>query len=243
MRRFVLVLVTALLLTPIASAGGPPSKYREFAQGANVFFTNCPLSLPTTDRLCHDYSVWYVRFNALFGTAPLGSLDFGSTPFVAQFTDDEYVLHPDGSADELRFQAGSTTDVSGSYDRARMTTASMSGATIQMNDIDLSTGIATPNGRTVVLGAFTWTAGGKAYVFGNDGPVLGEMPRHSTTRCETVNSNFHQRFTLGDVSGTVDGIPISTYNQYPQVSGLDPDASGAIFNNWFRIVDLSRGCV
>lgn len=48
---------------------------------------------------------------------------------------------------------------------------------------------------------------------------------------------------LGYVTGTVDGISIATYNQYPQVDSLQPSgAPGAIFNNWFHIVDLTKCC-
>jgi len=242
-RRLALVMLTAFLLAPAASAA-PPFQYKEFAQGANVFFTNCPLSLPATDLICHDYSVWYVRFTAVADEPPLGPLDRSGTPFVAQFTDDMYVLHPDGSADELRFEAGFTTDVTGFYDKTQLASAHMDGAAIHMNDVDFATGTVTPNGRTVALGPFTWTAASSIYTFGNDGPALGDSPRHRSTRCETLNANFHQRFTLGYVTGTVDGVSISVYNQYPQVPDLQPsDAPGAIFNNWFHLVDLTRGCV
>lgn len=242
MRRLAAIVSFVLLLAPAASAG-PPFHYKEFAQGANVFFTDCPLdSLPASDRVCHDYSVWYVRFTAAADDVPLGPLDRSGTPFVAQYTDLTYLVHPDGSADDLRFQVGSTTDVTGTYDKTHLATTHMNGATIEMSDIDLDTGAQTPNGRTVVLGPFTWTANTGIFTFGNDGPVLGDSPRHVANRCETLNQNFHQRFALGTVTGTVDGVSIDAYVPYPQVSDLSDDA-GAIFNNWFHVSDLTRGCV
>ena len=43
------------------------------------------------------------------------------------------------------------------------------------------------------------------------------------------------------MTGTIDGVSLDAYYHYPQISDLS-DAPGAIFNNWFRVVDLARGC-
>ena len=73
--------------------------------------------------------------------------------------------------------------------------------------MDPDTGAFTPNGRTVTLGEFTWTATSDPYVFGNDGPFGPGQPRY-VDRNLTYISNEHQRFTTAHVTGTIDGVSV-----------------------------------
>jgi hypothetical protein len=245
MRRCVLgvgtVLVACLLTAPIAAAS--PFHFKEFAQGALVSWTSCPgADAPGIPTVCHDYSLYYARFDSTVGVGAVGALNRGKEPFVAQYEDHEYVLFPNGDAEELSLVYGSSADVVGFYDKTHLTTAGMGAVTIQLIDINLETGDETPTGRSVALGAFRWMAASPIYRYGNDGPDFGGE-RHVSNRCQTFNANFHQRFTLGYVTGSVDGVPLTDLTTVPQNTELEPsDAPGGIFNNGLRIVDVSKRC-
>jgi hypothetical protein len=161
---------------------------------------------------------------------------------VAQYEDFAWVFDPNGEGEDLSLSYGSSADVVGFYDKAHLTSAGMSGATIELLDVDLETGAETTTGRSVTLGAFRWTAASPIYRYGNDGPALDD-DRHVSSRCQTFNANFHQHFSLGYVTGSVDGVPLSDLATVPQIPELEPsDAPGGIFNNWFHIVDVSKRC-
>jgi hypothetical protein len=70
----------------------------------------------------------------------------------------------DGEADEVVAEFGFAEDAPGAYDRAGLSFARSDGATMDLYDV--STGESTPNGRTVTLGPFEWTAASGPYVFG-----------------------------------------------------------------------------
>jgi hypothetical protein len=115
-----------------------------------------------------------------------------------------------------------------------------------MDLYDVSTGESTPNGRTVTLGPFEWTAASGPYVFGNDGPFGFGLPRKYVDRCVTAIENAHERFTTAHVTGTIDGVSVANYGPgYLPWPGTGPaDALGAIFDNRFavRVVSHSPTC-
>jgi hypothetical protein len=135
--------------------------------------------------------VFYIRYGVSFTSRPLGR---ATQPFVAAFEHTSTLVRPDGTAELLSYEYGETADVVGSYDRTHLTSAYMDGATIEMNDVDLGTGELTPNGKTVTLGPFTWTATTDIYRFGNDG-LLGNLPPDVRNRCQTTVSNTNQKLT------------------------------------------------
>jgi len=155
-------------------------------------------------------------------------------------------IHPDGTATEFVAEVGFTDDVSGSYDTSRLTFARMSGATLDLNDIDPASGVLTPNGRTATLGPFEWTAASDIHVFGNDGPFDDFFPHHLVDRCVTQIENAHERFTAARVTGTIDGVSVDAYGpSYLPWPGTGPDdALGAIFDNRFTVIVASHapGC-
>ena len=184
--------------------------------------------------------MWYFRNGVSIAG---GSLGRATQPFVALYTHLRYQVSP---GEDLSFEFGVTTDVVGSYDKIHLTSAHMDGATVEMNDVDLQTGEVTPTGETVTLGPFTWTAATSTYRSGNDGPDLDElMPPNVRDRCHTTVSQAHQKLTRAYVTGTVDGVPISTYYgesaDTTELPGAPEDAHGAIFNSWFRLVDVAHG--
>jgi hypothetical protein len=234
------VLVASLLASPDAYA--TPFHFKEFAQGANVSWTTCPGSKPPpTPTVCHDYTVWYVRFDSTLGEGAVGPLNRGKRQFDALYEDFEYlsIPHDDGVGLSL---TNAHTHVTGEFDKTHLTRAGMSAVTMPLMDVDLQTGVQTPTGKYVELGEFTWTAASPIYRYGNDGPLFDDL-HHVSNRCRTFNAHAHQHFTLGSVTGTVDGVPLSDLATITQVPDLEPsDAPGGIFNNWFRIVDVSKGC-
>jgi hypothetical protein len=237
---FVFVLVAGLLTSTGAAA--TPFHFKEFAQGAIVSWTTCPgTEPPPTPTVCHDYSVWYVRSDGTLGEGAVGPLNRGKEQLQALYEDFEYLLVPDDEDVDISNTYG-RTDVAGYFDTTHLTRAGMSAVSIPLFEVDLETGVETPTGKYVELGEFRWTAASPIYRYGNDGPVF-DGRQHVSNRCETFNADAHQRFTLGSVTGTVDGVPLSDLATIPQVPDLEPsDAPGGIFNNWFRVVDVSKGC-
>jgi hypothetical protein len=150
----------------------------------------------------------------------------------------------DGEADEVVAEFGFAEDAPGAYDRAGLSFARSEGATMDLYDV--STGESTPNGRTVTLGPFEWTAASGPYVFGNDGPFGFGLPRKYVDRCVTAIENAHERFTTAHVTGTIDGVSVANYGPgYLPWPGTGPaDALGAIFDNRFavRVVSHSPTC-
>ncbi len=226
--------------TPRAGAAASTFHYREFSQGANIVFSpNCPFGswLPSTDTLCDTYTVWYVRLGQAVDGGPL---DRSSALFHAEVDHEVDLVHPDGSGYEVSFAYGISA-VDGTYDATHLTSAHMDAVSIAMRDVDLATGLATYNGRVTTLGAFDWNSASGIYEYGNDGPAFGGGPRHSSTRCFTINQLAHQKDAVGYVSGSLDGTPLSAEFQDVQIPGLQPsDATGYIFDNWFHVDDVEH---
>ena len=237
------LLVAGAVTAPDAAvAVGPPLHFKEFSQGAVVSWTSCPgEEPPPVPTVCHEYKVWYFRGDGVVEEGAVGPLDRAKAQFQVQYEDLEHLSVPDEEGVDLSWTLGESADVVGYYDKTHLTRAGMNAVTLPLTRFDIVTGAETPAGN-VSLGAFAWTAASPVYTFGNDGPVFDDRP-HESTRCETFNANAHQRFTLGSVTGTVDGVPISDLATIPQVPDLEPaGAVGGIFNNWFRIVDVDKGC-
>lgn len=221
--------------------GAPPSaraaadlKINHFGTGAVAAFSVCsPQS--NGDELCEDFILFFGQF---------GSTRDGQARNPVTVTLEHYkaFLHPDGSATEFVAEVGFTEAVSGTYDRSQLTFARMSGATLDLNDIDLETGDLTPNGRTATLGPFEWTAASDIHVFGNDGPFGFGLPRLFVDRCVTQLENAHERFTAARVTGTIDGVSVDAYGPlYLPWPGTGPDdALGAIFDNRFSVIVASH---
>lgn len=231
------LLVTSQVVTSAAVA--TPFHFKEFAQGAVVSWTTCP-EPPAAAKVGHDYTVYYGRFASTAGEGAVGSVHHAKQPFEAQYQDLEYVIGPDGEGADLAVTYGSTSAVAGYYDSVHLTRAGMGAVSIALQHVDLETGTETSTGESVELGAFRWVARSSVYRFGNNGPLFDE--RHVSDRCRTTNSHAHQVFTLGSVTGTVNGTPLAHLHPLPQVPDLDAHAVGGIFNNHFRITDVTKHC-
>ena len=227
-----LALASSVGFIPPMHAWAAAFTMRDFGLGAVGAFNTCT-SQPSGDQLCEDLNVEYFVSGA---NSPQG---------VAVFTHFRAFIHPDGTATELAPELG-FSDVTGSYDNGRLTFASMSGVTLDLNDVDPSTGELTPNGRTVILGAFEWVAASGVYVFGNNGPFGAGLPRHVVDRCATQIYNTHERFTTAHVRGTINGVSVAVYGpSYLPWPGTGPaDAPGAIFDNRikYNLSTHSTGC-
>ena len=221
-----------LSMSPAARAAAD-LKIHDFGRGAVAAYSVCTPQ-PNGDALCEDFIVQYY----------VGSRSTGVGTVVLEHY--KAFIHPDGTATEFVAEVGFTNDVSGSYDNSRLTFAHMSGATVDLNDIDPATGALTPNGRTVTLGLFEWTAASGINVFGNDGPFGFGLPRHFVDRCVTQIENAHERFTAARVTGTINGVSVDAYGpSYLPWPGTGPgDALGAIFDNRITIIVASHapGC-
>jgi hypothetical protein len=235
---FVVLVCLAVLSPAPAARAAADLKINEVATGAVAAYNLC-IPQPNGDDLCEDFIVFYGRF---WNPSDPG----GPGPNRATLEHFKAFVHPDGTATEFVAEVGFTSDVSGSYDASRLTFARMSGATLHMNDIDPATGVLTPNGRSITLGPFEWTAASNIYVFGNDGPFGFGLPRHFVDRCVTQIENAHERFTTAHVTGTIDGISVDAYDpSYLPWPGTGPaDALGAIFDNRFTVIVASHapGC-
>lgn len=200
-----------------AEARAAAQTLQDFGNGAVGAFLNC-IPLSNGDQLCEDFVVQYFAVrNTGYGTAV--------------FSHGQAYVHPDGTYDTLVDEFAFIDGVPGTYDISHLTFASMSGMVLTLNDYDSSTGSGTPNGRTVVLGPFQWTAASDPYVFPNDGPFSNGSPRHYVDHCITEVYNTHEVFTTAHVTGTINGVSVALYGpEYLPWPGTGPaDALGAIF--------------
>lgn len=240
-----LVALIGLALAPATDVSAAPSAHfvlNHWAYGAVGAFDTCVPETPAS-VLCQDFFVSYLKYGVTRGdSSPAGQ------PGLL-LTYEHYAAHifSDGTVDEIVAEYGEAIGVPGSFDRARLTSAHVHRATLNLSDIDPDTGDLSPNGRTVHLGAFTWTAASGVYVFGNDGPFNLGLPRWYVDRCVTQISNSHNRFTTAHVTGTIDGTSVSEYGMaYLPWPGTGPaDAYGAIFDDRFTLVQQGHahpGC-
>src|SRR5215211_6340686 len=218
-RALAMILLVAAMATAIVLASGPQAKaanshnfhIRHPGQGALIYYSTCPFddgTIPPNISVCDDYSVWYLRETWAFGG---GALGMAQQPFVAIFDHARWDVNQDRL---ISYEFGETPDVVGSYDKTHLSYAHFDATTVEMNDVDLQTGEATPTGETLTLGPFTWTAATGIYRFGNDGPVFDDENPDLRDRCHTTVSHAHQRFRIAHVSGTVEGLQLDTL--YPE---------------------------
>jgi hypothetical protein len=238
----------AVLLMPLAAFVISPSSalatspkdhfvFNHWGRGAVGAFLTCAQE-SVNSQLCQDFFVSY----ADFGETRADSSPSGEGGLVLIY--EHYAAHifTDGTVDEFIAEVGFASGVPGSYDTGRLRFAHVQAATLSLSDIDPDTGDLTPNGRTVHLGAFDWTAASDVYVFGNDGPFeLG--PLQFEERCLQQVVNNHNRFTTAHVTGTIDGTSVTEFGpEYLPWPGTGPaDAYGAIFNDRFSFTRQAHG--
>ena len=69
--------------------------------------------------------------------------------------------------------------------------------------------------------------------YGNDGPLIGFQ--HYVDRCLTFVSQAHQTFTPADMTGTLNGEPVHSYQ--------DGGVAAGIFNNNYTFITVPHhGC-
>lgn len=202
---------------------------REYAKGALATFSNCSFNPddPPATRFCVDYRVFYAQIAFTADGPPKGQ---NKTPFAAIVE----IFTFDTVTDELvSLETGWTSDVTGIFDETHLRSAQMDApGPIQLMNIDLSTGEATPSGRTATLGPMTWTSVTDRFQHGNDGPSF-DMPKHISNSCETANFHAHEKFRLGTVEGDppiIDGTPVEA----PFVD------EGVIFNSKFYSIHVTK---
>lgn len=234
--RCVLAPILALALFVAPAQAGVDVITKEFAQGANTAWSDCPWGdvAPADGQICQTYSVFFARFD---GTSGGGGLD-RRLPLDASLTISSERFHAESDSFELvAVEAGDTTNVTGFYDAARLRFAHMDApAPIALSRVDLATGDLTPTGHTATLGAMTWTGYGDVIVFGNDGPGLGGLG-HFADRCATANFNARQRIRPAKISATrptIDGVAVE--------APFIPDPPAAILDGVFHVMVVAHHC-
>ena len=81
----------------------------------------------------------------------------------------------------------------------------------------------------------SWTAYSARQRYGDDGPA-GQFPTHFGDRCFTLNDHAHQKFRFAHMTGTLDGQPVQSYDDFA--------FAATIFNNSFQLIAVPHGgCV
>ena len=237
-RGATIVAGVGLLLMATADGARAANVINHWGTGAVAAFSTCQPEAGGT-IVCHDQFVTYgvdgfTRSNQPPPGQSLAALSYEH--YAARF-------YPDGAVDEFIAEFGFTTSTQGFFDAERLTSAWVSGGTIDLYDIDVDSGTLIPNGRVVTLGPFQWVAASQIYVFGNDGPGGFGLPRRYVDRCVTALDNAHERFTAARVTGTIDGISVATFGEaYLPWPGTGPaDARGIIYNNRFNVIQETHG--
>lgn len=207
---------------------------QDFARGAEGAFSTCAAQ-PSGDQLCDDFRVQFFPEGVNSGVGTAVFLHFRA------------VIHPDGSADESIPEGGFAEGIAGFHDGSRLAFAHMDPVRLDLSDIDPATGATSPNGRSVLLGPFDWSAASAIHVYGNDGPFgFFGLPHLVVGRCVTQVYNAHERFTAAIVTGTINGVSVTEIGpSFLPWPGTGPaNALGAIFDLRLNLVDVdhSRPC-
>ena len=191
---------------------------------ASALFGNCPdVPIPPAGTVCRETSIQIAREAVAVGgggvsTAklPWGAFYFEST---LTFLGDN---HPAES--DVRFGFAEFDDPSAvTHDREHLRFASVNG------EIPLSDG-------TSVTVDLDWHAISERFVYGNDGPALGDFGRvrHYVDKCSTQVNQGHQKFRVAAMTGTVNGSPVHSYTSFP---------AGYISFNHFVFINVTHGTV
>jgi hypothetical protein len=120
--------------------------------------------------------------------------------YTLEFTSDDPDVPPLGPID---YATGSIAALTTTFDERHLDFASLDAA-VPMSD-----------GTTAELHV-AWTPTSRREVDGNDGPFLAgaDALRHVNDRCLTANTNAHQKLRLGFASGTLNGEPFRSYDDF-----------------------------
>ena len=222
-----LVALLASALTAVAPASGGPGTLvvrHPVYGGIDALFGDCPVVPGPAGTSCTDIWLLIWRGYTVFGGGSVAPPDAHWYACV-----DKYRIDFDGSDDYGDITPASHTwgcadlgtAASISVDQTKLNAASASGVHVVLDD-----------GETIDF-AGTWESISDRFVYGRDGPVtMDGAPHHYVDRCVTVNAISHQKYKVARMNGTLNGEPVSSYNNDPN----DFYESGAIFNNNFRLI-------
>jgi hypothetical protein len=214
------LLVAALL--PAGSGARQATVLRVKVDGyAFALFGNCPDVDPLPPgTVCREAQLAVFREGV--------SIDGGSvappkTPWVVSVFQYTVTIDPngDGVLTDERFGFRFLDPAAVTYDREHLAFASLQ-TEIPMND-----------GTTADVD-FRWQAISGRFVYGNDGPALGDfgLVRKFVDRCSTEINQGHQKFRVAAMTGTFDGTPVHSYTSFP---------AAYISFNHFAFIDVDHG--
>jgi hypothetical protein len=187
------VCVAFAILSPVSTAGASVEFALHVRQTgvAEVFGSTCPFGDVTfaVDTTCEDWIVLYFKE----GRGP----DDPRPRWQLYLEHDAEIVHPDGSFDPIFHVAGLVTDPHGTFDAARLTSASVD-ASVSMSDGSIATVDLVWDGN-----------GAPLQVAGNAGPnnTSQGIDPHYVDRCLTFISTAHQIYRANTaVTGTMFGL-------------------------------------
>ena len=234
-RMLTALAVTALALSAPAPAVAQADVFNPgnlWLERALAYADNCPFPSAPVDTACQAYTVVYIREGLPQGDpAQRPPVDSGRAkqPFLASAVIEDVVIHPDATFDVSVRAYGYTSDTSGTFDKARLTKASVL-ASIPMSD-----------GSAFVVD-LRWAADGTVQKFGNSGPFSGDVPTHFRDRCTTAHALDHQNFVDANASGTIGGIDIKSFEEVATGDGFSVGFTyGFIDNLWSHVKTVTHG--
>lgn len=219
----------ALLLALLSSlpASAAPTSVQRFKTDGYAFaaFGDCPdtVAQPPPGTVCTDRQITIAREAVAIDG---GGLSAVNTPWSAFLYEATLTFPATGDpvvSDERFGFTPSIDDAAVTYDRQHLAFASV------RTDFSMSDG-------STVAANLTWQAISDRMVFGNDGPALSDfgLVRHSVDRCTTEVNQGHQKFRVAAMTGTLDGVPVHSYQSGP---------SGFISFNHFVFIDATHGTI
>ena len=217
------VVASLLALLPLSPSSAAPTSVQRFKTVGYAFaaFGDCPdVAQPPPGTVCTDRQIAIAREAVAIDG---GGLSAVNTPWSAFLDEATLTFGATGDpvvTDERFGFVPRIDDAAVTYDREHLASASV------RTDIPMS------DGSTVAVD-MNWQAVSDRMVFGNDGPALSDfgLVRHTVDECSTQVNQGHQKFRIAAMTGTLDGVPVHSYQNGP----------GFISFNHFVFVDATHG--
>ncbi len=163
----------------------------------------CPAFFNTAGTVCRETHVEMFRENNAADGGPIGPATWNVLveQYTLEFTSDDADVDPIGPID---YAVGAIDVPVVTFDMDHLDSATLT-ASVPLSD-----------GTTADVHA-VWTPTSDRQVYGNDGPSLDgtDTPRHFNDGCVTANANAHQKVRFAATTGTLNGAPFRSYDDFP----------------------------
>jgi len=222
-----LIVAFSVALLPSSPARAATTSVQRYMTAGYAFaaFGDCPdtVASPPAGTVCTDRQITIAREAVAIDGGGLSAVNAPWSAFLDEATLTFRATGDPVVTDERFGFVPEIDDAAVTYDRQHLAFASV------RTDIPMSD-------ASRVAVDLSWHPVSDRMVFGNDGPALSDfgLVRHTVVNCETQVNQAHQKFRIAEMTGTLDGASVHSYQSSP---------SGFISFNHFVFVDAIHGTI